>query len=250
MKTLSIVQTLTLTLATFLIFSTSLTAQNWSWYGGKGIKGEGPVVTKSFDLPTIHSVCLGFSGDVYIKQGRSQSISIEAQQNIMDNITMDVRGGKWKINFDENVKQCENVKVYITMTDLEELCLTGSGMIKGENHFANLDDVELGVSGSGDIILSMDSDRVDLGISGSGGIDLSGTANALDVGVSGSGDVEAFDFITADCEVSISGSGDIEVNATQSLVVSVSGSGDVEYKGNPASVKSSSSGSGDINSRN
>ena len=46
--------------------------------------------------------------------------------------------------------------------------------------------------------------------------------------------------------VRVAGSGDADVNVTNKLDASVSGSGDVRYTGNPKSISSSKSGSGDI----
>ena len=70
-----------------LFLSTEIQAQNW-WKSG--IKGEGPVVTRDLNVGKFTGVSLGFSGDVYLTQGSSQSVKVEGQANIIDNI---------KINF-------------------------------------------------------------------------------------------------------------------------------------------------------
>ena len=44
----------------------------------------------------------------------------------------------------------------------------------------------------------------------------------------------------------INGSGDVEVRVNNSLDCEINGSGDIHYSGNPATVKRSVNGSGDI----
>jgi hypothetical protein len=47
----------------------------------------------------------------------------------------------------------------------------------------------------------------------------------------------------------VSGSGNIALNVSKELDASISGSGDIRYSGNPPSVRTKVSGSGDISSR-
>ncbi|MBK9013794.1 MAG: hypothetical protein IPM82_06730 [Saprospiraceae bacterium] len=73
-----------MTLFTILLFASSACTQNWS--SGPGITGEGPKVTKTLDLASFDGLSLAISADVMIQQGSSQSVKIEAQQNIIDNL--------------------------------------------------------------------------------------------------------------------------------------------------------------------
>jgi uncharacterized protein YaiE (UPF0345 family) len=172
---------------------------------------------------------------------------MEGQQNILDNIKRDVDGGIWRVNFEKSVRNAKPVKIYITLATLEEAAVSGSGNISSTNTFQNIGDLEIGVSGSGEVNLSVGADEIETAISGSGDIFLKGSANMLEASISGSGNVDASDLKTSDCEVSISGSGDVTVYCTASLEAAVSGSGDVRYKGDAAKVKASVSGSGDVN---
>lgn len=226
-----------------IALTSSLATAQWG-----SIKGEGDVVKEEIQLETITGVALGFSGDIYLTQGSPQKIVIEAQKNIIDNIERDVRSGTWQVTFKENVKDCKPVKIYITMATLEKAGVSGSGNLMSKGAFGNLDDLDTYVSGSGEVVLEISAKDVESAISGSGSIKLSGDASKLEVAISGSGDVEALDLRVRECEVAISGSGDAEVNVTEGLEVAIAGSGDVRYRGEPAKVKSSVSGSGDVES--
>ncbi|MCK5571038.1 MAG: DUF2807 domain-containing protein, partial [Spirochaetes bacterium] len=139
------------------------------------------------------------------------------------------------------------VEINITMKDIEVLHVSGSGKIFGGN-LIEADNVDLKVSGSGDISLELNVTSISAKISGSGEIDLSGKTETLDIGISGSGDFYAFDLSAEDVYVTVSGSGNCEVNASEKLDVKISGSGDVEYTGNPR-INSKISGSGSLESR-
>jgi len=210
------------------------------------IQGEGDVVKQEIDLETITGVRLGFHGDIVITQGSSQKIVLEGQQNILDNIKREVRNGTWRVNFDKSVKNAKPVKIYITMATLKDAGVSGSGNLSSKGSFTGLGDLELYVSGSGNVDLQVEAEDVDGSISGSGEINLSGSASSVDVSISGSGDFDALDLKSENCEISIAGSGDAAVYVTGSLEVRISGSGDVRYKGDAARVKSSISGSGDV----
>jgi hypothetical protein len=217
-------------------------SQNWL---GSGITGEGQKVTTTLDVSDFRGIGLGFAADVYLTQGQTQSVKIEAQQNIIDNIERKVEDGYWKIRFDKNVRKHDGVKIWITVPTLDKASVSGSGSIVGESAFTGLGDLSLAVSGSGNIKLDAHSKSLQAAISGSGDMSLAGDTRDCSISVSGSGDVEAFGLSAKKCSVRISGSGDVSVQVSDDLKVSIAGSGDVYYKGQPK-VKSKISGSGDV----
>ena len=83
-------------------------------------------------------------------------------------------------------------------------------------------------------------------ISGSGNIRLTGSAGSSTSNVSGSGNFIAGDLVTSSSVVRVSGSGNAKINANEKVVAGVSGSGDVRYTGDAKSVRSSTSGSGNV----
>jgi hypothetical protein len=136
--------------------------------------------------------------------------------------------------------------VNITLPGFEEVGLSGSGSIRSTGKFSGLNELNLRVSGSGNINLEYDAQSTDLSLSGSGELDLAGSSKSLEIAISGSGDVKAPELVTDDCQIHISGSGDAFVHADKNLETHISGSGDVVYSGT-ASITSRISGSGDVN---
>lgn len=227
-----------------LLFFSNINAQKW-W--NSGIKGEGPRVEQELDLRSFDGIKLTMAADVYLTKGNSQHVRISAQQNIIDLIKKEVNDGVWKISPEENIRDHSPIKIYITVPSMNYVGLSGSGDIYTEGTFDVSGEVNIAVSGSGDIRFNTNAAAIDASVSGSGDIELNGSARNMNVRISGSGDIDAYDLRTGSCEVRVSGSGGVKVHATEDLNVRVSGSGDVYYRGNP-NVTSRISGSGDLHS--
>jgi putative autotransporter adhesin-like protein len=208
------------------------------------INGEGETITEELALSDFSKIKLKVSADVYVTQGDFQKVEVKGQQNIIHQLDLDVNGETWEIEFDDCVRNYNDLKIYITIPEIKELNISGSGMIYGENDFA-VGDLRLRISGSGDIDLIVDANDIDSKISGSGKIKLGGTTNRFKLAISGSGDYRTFDLGSEDGEIEISGSGDAEVNVSDELDIDISGSGDVYYKGAPA-LRIDISGSGNV----
>lgn len=202
---------------------------NWAQQGNY-VKGEGPVVTKELQLDNFKGIGLAVAGKVYLTKGNSQKVTVEAQQNIIDLLKTEVKGDHWNIGFKDKtrVRNYESLVIRITVPDINALSIAGSGSIIGESAFDGMDELEVSISGSGDMSLA-------------------GSANKLSISIAGSGNVSMQDLKAQDAEVSISGSGDCKVDVTRELDVSIAGSGDVSYKGSPR-VSSSVAGSGKVRS--
>jgi hypothetical protein len=206
---------------------------------------DGPVTTVELDLDEITGISLAMEARVELTQGPEQMITVEGKSDIFDELDLDVSNqGVWTIRTVDCVRDVDNLTFYVTVPDLRDITVSGSGEVYSSNTFT-IEDIDLRISGSGEIDLALDADDIDAHISGSGKIKLEGTADELDMNISGSGDLRAFDLFTRAVDIRISGSGDAEVRASDRLDVRISGSGDVFYKGNPL-LDVSISGSGEV----
>lgn len=214
------------------------------------IKGEGPTVQQYYTLPDISAIALSIDADVILTHGEPQEIMIEGQQNIIDNIEKYVTSeGLWQIGYYRNVKSHSGVRIFITTSLMDYINVSGSGAVNCQNIFTDTVNVDLNISGSGNISMNLNAGILKSTISGSGEIFLNGSAYEHQIHMSGSGNVKAFGLPTYNTFVDISGSGNSEVNVENLLDVHISGSGNVYYIGNPT-INSSISGSGGIYNSN
>ena len=243
------------------------------------------------NVSTFTKVSFRMPGKLYLKQGSTNSVELEGDKEVLEKVEATVEGGKLMIGLKNenkwfNWRDWDNDKItaYVTIKDIDGLSVSGSGDVIGQTKLTggNMDlkvsgsgnltaeieanDVEANVSGSGDLYMkgkinSLESDisgsgkisfdgavfgTVDVGISGSGKFMASGSANEIKTTISGSGKILASELAVDKCNVRISGSGDVEINVKSSLDANISGSGTISYKGNPSRVNSHASGSGRI----
>ena len=206
--------------------------------------GEGPIISEELNLDPFTGIELSINASVFVTQGPIQSVFVEGQQNIIDEIDRSVRNGIWEIELDDCVRNMEPLKVTITIPNVTSLRISGSGELVSENVLV-IDDIDLNISGSGDMDIAMEADDIESRISGSGTIIMEGVADDIDLEISGSGDYRAFNLEANRANVEIRGSGDAEVFVRDELDVKISGSGDVLYKGNP-SIDVEITGSGEV----
>ncbi|UAB82915.1 DUF2807 domain-containing protein [Zunongwangia sp. SCSIO 43204] len=233
-----------------VILCISITSANAQWWSSdKSIKGNGDVVTENRKTSDYDAVSLVGFMDVALVKGSEGNLTIEAESNLQEYITTEVKNGTLKISVEKGVNispsRNKTIKVTVPFEDLEGAYLTGSGDIWTEDKITARD-FSLSVTGSGDMNIEIEADEIDGKVTGSGDIQLIGTASELDCNVTGSGDFDAYKLRAAIVSAQVSGSGDIMVYAEKELNARIAGSGDISYKGNPSKENFKTSGSGDI----
>ncbi len=211
---------------------------------------------KTRKVEPFHSISLRISGNVHLRQGEPQNLTIEAKSSTLEEILTEVKDGELIIRFHNkdyfwNSFQPGEININITVLKIDGLVVSGSGNISAEEEIKTRK-LDLGLSGSGNIKLSdLKAEEVKSTISGSGNISLAGKSPAKDltINISGSGNLKALNFSADSVTVRVSGSGNVSVGANNNLHVRVSGSGNVNYKGNPM-IDSAISGSGKVKSAN
>ena len=235
---------------------------------GPVIEGSGNVTTETRQVSNFSQVELSGIGDVSVTQGDTETLRIEAEDNLIPYITTEVHGDTLKIGFESNMPlniwPTKPVKFYLTMKNVTGLQVRGSGNINAERLAA--DQLQLTVSGSGNVTVNqldvkaltntvngsgdihvdhLKAETTEAIISGSGKCSLSGQTTSQSSFISGSGDYLAFNLQSQSAAMRLIGSGDVQAWVTEDLDINVAGSGDVEYYGTP-NVSQHVVGSGDV----
>lgn len=194
-----------------------------------GISGSGSPTLEARAVPGFSIVELSGSGDVHIEQTGSQTLSIEAQPNLLPYLTTDVTGDTLRLGTRQgvNIHRTEPITYRVTVKDLAGLLITGSGAVYATR---------------------VATSSLTIAISGSGHITIDGTADHQDIAMSGSGNYDAENLASRDATARLSGSGSATVTVTATLQATLSGSGDLSYVGNPH-VAGDSTGSGQLRQR-
>jgi hypothetical protein len=249
-------------LLTGLAILSALALFTGCYKGWHTIEGNYNVVTETRYYSGFERVINEGDFDVYIIQDGSDEVSIEAESNLIPLIRTRIEGSALVIDTKDNLQNNYPMKVFVHLQDIREIRLSGSGLMEALN--INAGDLDVSISGSGNIFVSGTADVTDCQISGSGSMDIGlscreveadisgsgdmeiwGTAEKGDFKISGSGSMRAYELTLQDCHARISGSGSMYLTVEDYLYANISGSGDIWYMGNPI-IDADISGSGSI----
>ncbi|MCX6253639.1 MAG: DUF2807 domain-containing protein [Bacteroidia bacterium] len=231
------------------------------------IRGNGVLEKETRRSGTFYKLENSSSIDVVYKKAVSTSITIEADENLLEYIVTETYDNTREIRIrDHNTHLNFKEKPLITITSprLEKAIIAGSGAFFADEMSG--DAVIIKMSGSGDIsadkvsckdltvmlsgsgninIKGCQGESSDIFLSGSGNINLTGQSEDCDIKITGSGEVFAENFLLGSASVIISGSGNAYTNIEHNLTGIISGSGNIYLKGNPT-ISQTISGSGRI----
>ncbi len=178
------------------------------------IAGSGNVKTETRPVSNLTAVTLSGAGELIIEQTGTESLTIEADDNILPIIETRMEGRRLNIGFVPNTAPSRAARLRYTLTvrSLEDITLSGAGTINATN---------------------IRADKFIVSSSGAGKITIAGTAGDLNITLSGAGAFDGAAFEAKNVVVQVSGVGSSTVNAQRTLNASVSGVGSVEYIGNP-----------------
>lgn len=229
---------------TFLLLLVSLVAILHSCFLDC-IVGSGKTVTEQRTTGKFNSVKFNGSGNLHIRKGPVEELSITADDNLMPYLVTKISGNTLIISEKKCFDKPKQLDYQLSLPEIKNLVLNGSGNIDAPDTF-RLSSLDIELNGSGNIMMNIIADKVSSQLSGSGEIALSGRSGKHNVELSGSGEMNCFNLRTLDSEIDLSGSGVCRVEAEMTINVNLSGSGDVIYKGNPKSRKTNVTGSGQV----
>jgi hypothetical protein len=233
-----------------LFFVLALISSMVSYARWEKIKGSGTIKKETRQTGVYTGITSNGSMNIELTYGNPGSITIEADDNLLEYIETKVENGKLVIRTKNkiSIQPKSKITIWVPANTLTEVNLHGSGNIKGDGAFSNTGKTRIGVSGSGNINLGFNSfNETIVSVSGSGNVTLKGkSTNNIDVSVSGSGNVDASAVSCNDAFAAVSGSGDVHVQASRTINAKISGSGNVYYKGSASKLNSKTSGTGKV----
>jgi hypothetical protein len=194
--------------------------------GGDQVKGSGNRKTESRDVPEFNELVVSGAYRVEIDCGKSRSLELEADDNILPLIKTEVAGGRLELKQERGFKVDSLPLVRINVPDLKSLSVPGAGDIR-------LDDVS--------------NATLKLTIDGAGKLRASGETGTLDLTLNGAGLIDAQELRAQTATVVSNGAGHASVHASESLDATVNGVGAIDYYGNPKTVNPKVNGIGKIN---
>ncbi len=220
-----------------LLFVALITAVSiFNTYAQK-IKGSGTLTSQDRDVASFNKISAGGVLKLILIQSVKESVTIKAEDNIIDHITTKVSGHELVIGMNENLSPSEDITVTIYAKNVKGLDI--SGVVDFETQGTlKTDELEIDCSGASTMHADISVNNLEGDISGSSKITLSGNAGSVDMDISGAVVLNAFDLKTGKCEFEVSGAAKCEISCDEELEVEVSGAATLVYKGDPKVEKS------------
>lgn len=215
---------------------------------GEGIEGSGNVIssTKS-EIKGFTKVAVATGINATIKIGDKENVEIEADDNLMELVVVEVNGDELNIYMKENYHNAKKLNAYITATSLEAVKTSSAGRIVVEDN-VEVETFSGNASSGGNIRLNgLSATNISFETSSAGNINVeAGTTTDLNIGVSSGGVINAFDLETQNCEARASSGGNARINVVKSLKAEASSGGNIRFKGNPTMNGINTSSGGNI----
>lgn len=221
-------------------------------FWGKRVRGDGNIKTEDRSVSSFKNVDVSGAAKVFVSQGDQPSVKIEGDENLLQYIEVNQEGDKIVVRERPgfNLQPTSDLKVYVTAPVYNRINASGACDIIGQTKIVNPEDLDLQVSGAGDIQMEIDAPRLSADVSGSGNINLKGQTKDVKLELTGAGHAHCYDLLAENARVDITGAGSAEVYASVKLDADVSGAGNVSYKGNASTVNQNVSGAGSVNKVN
>jgi hypothetical protein len=219
--------------------------EHFDWSETPTVRGSGNTVSETRVVSQFDRVTVSGSGQMLIVQDDQESLTIQADDNLLPLIKSEVLEGQLKIGPEHvNLSPTKTIHYSLHLKNIKELQLSGS--LAAAARALKADPLFLGISGSGKLqVQKLEAGDLKVQISGSGDIDLGGKVNRQDIHISGSGNYRAGNCESQDAVIHVSGSADATVWVHGALDAQVSGSGDIKYYGSPQTT-SHVAGSGSV----
>ena len=219
---------------------------------GGGVAGSGKIKSETREVQGFLAVSINYPADVVIEQDKVESVKIEADDNLLPQLTTEVQDGTLVIRnkektWSKRVDPSQSVKITIRVKDLHQIEFSSAGNLRVEG--LKTDELSVNLNGVGEMILNeLDVSRLQGRLSGAGNIKANGVADELDLRISGVGGFDAPKLESRVANVRISGAGNATVNVLDDLTARVSGAGSINYYGSPT-LHEEISGAGSVSQR-
>jgi hypothetical protein len=213
------------------------------------VRGSGNLAATTRPVSDFNAIRLDGAGRLVITQGMTESLEIQAEDNLIDELTSQVEGGTLVLGYRDrpwrrSILPTRPIVYTLVVTDLTKLTLNGAGDIDLQS--LQTETLVLEINGAGNFkIVDLTAGSLSVNLAGTGSITVSGTVAKQEVILDGAGSYQAGDLQTRSTAIEINGLGSGTVWATETLDISIKGGGSVSYYGSPT-VTQEITGLGDV----
>jgi hypothetical protein len=188
---------------------------NFKGIGGMNtVKGEGPVISKSFDLKDFDAIVINGHADAVFTQSSTYEVTLSTQENIFDHMDIRVEGSTLVIETKDKVNiRAEKYDFVLQAPVLKSLTVNGASDFNIPSGLRTEGDLKIEVNGAGDLTFNQIE------------------CNTLSVQANGASDIDADSLKVNSMSILVNGAGDVRLSGTtESASFEVNGAGDIDAR--------------------
>jgi len=214
--------------------------------GMTGIRGNGNVISEDRNINSDFDVIKVQQGiNLYLTQGNSTELNVEADENILDLLITEVKNGELKVYFDKNVYRAKARNVYLTTNTISKIKTSSGASVKTENTL-QVNSLDLDSSSGSSIKIYVNAEEVTSESSSGADIDIYGKTQTFSANASSGSSIDAGKLETVDAYAKASSGANIDVNVSGKFTANASSGGDIDFEGNPTNVDKDTSSGGSV----
>ena len=212
-----------------------------------GVSGNGNVKTEKRAVNgTFNEIEVSNGLDVYLTQSDSESISVQADENLQDIIKTEIKGNVLKIYTKKSIRFSEAQKVMVNFKNVSKISASSGSDVYATNTF-QAESIKLVTLSGSDMEIGINAKTIECTSSSGSDLKLSGSTIHFKAQASSGSDINALNLQAETSRVKASSGADIRVNSSEELYANASSGGDIKYRGNPKKLEKNNAVSGSIN---
>jgi hypothetical protein len=234
-------------LLTLLFIATLFSSCNVNMFNG--ITGNKNVVSENRNTKEDFSKIKVSTGlDLYLTQGASSKITVEADENLQDIIITEINNGVLKIYSEKNIWKAKARKVYVTVKNLEELSATSGANVYAKETI-EINNITISSTSGAMIQFSLDANSVETNATSGSNIKVSGSTENHTSSATSGASIDAYELRSNNVTVSVTSGADINIYASETIDARATSGGGIDFKGNPKKVSKTSNSGGSISAK-
>lgn len=225
------------TLCLFLLGLATLSAQRYNYGDDRGekVRGNGDITTESRNVNgnfTGIDVCCAIK--VELTQASSNSIRVEADENILEYVITEIEGDDLHIHFRKgiNVRTTKAVKVYVNLAELDEIEASGAAQVMTMGTF-NGDELEIDCNSASVVKIDFQGNEVSVDVNSAAIVELEGRSQRIELEASSAGRIDAKEHTASEAEAKANSAAVISIGVTDKLNADANSAASIRYRGNP-----------------
>ncbi len=173
------------------IISILMLSCNFSMNLGEGVDGNKNVVSVNRNISSeFSSVKVSQGLDLYITQSNDISLSIEADENLLDLIMTEVENDVLRIYTTENIRRAASKKIMLNISDISVIKATSGSDVYSTNTI-EVDDLKLNTTSGADMKLDVNTQTLNCHSTSGSDIKITGTTDVLVASATSGSDIDA-----------------------------------------------------------